>query len=910
MMPWLQTWLAFGAGLLLPGWLLTTFYLPRTELSWAERLPIAFVLGAGLLSIPALILPFLPQAHLSLLVGFSAITTLFLGWRYLYRPSAARITVRTHPRPNLLLLGTVLLFCGGLIALSLATASTWSTGDNWTYLRYIRLYLDGDFSNNVSLAGQAEELIPRALNSWWILQACLVWLAGVDPVAWYTCYFPSIILIGSLLAFYGLGRQLFKTPNLALLLVLVQGVYLLSGVGSHDWLGRGFFDRILEDKFLIALLILPVTIRLALIYLNSGGRGQWGAVVLSTLFLAGTHPIGIAQWGIIWSAFTAIELFWTRPRRTLYRLGLVYVPLGLTLLLPLAQRWLIQQGGTAFGYAGGTDVQFTLSQSRLWILSALKNHYLAHPQLIAHPLTVLAILLTPWLFLYLKQSQPARFLLASMAAPLLLLYTPWLTPLFGRVITPWMLWRIAWILPVPFILTFFLARLLAHLNRSVKVQFSNHYSALPPIMITLLLTGLLWPYITDGVRLLQSRPDYSIRVSQKDILKQVQAYVQPGEVILADSELNTYLPAYSARLRVFTFRFSGPPENLEAVARFYRTRLVTEDVLNLLARWQVNYIILERTHLLTDQLDQLPNHFRRVYQNDGYILYQVLSPPAVNLIVQANTHLLRGELDTAGNGYRTALTSGTSLPLAHFGQGELLRRQGRLTEAETAYRQALAAAPTFRPAALALADLLVYKGNLSSAEELLTRIQAQLPADPQIAQKLGELYLQQGQIEPALIQLRQTITRPPGTPAYHLTLAQLLQREGLDEQTIAEYQQVIGVSRISSGRFYPGFILGTRNTLAHLAIDQLVQAYIGLGKLYQQQGDLAQAEQAYHQVITIAPDRSEGYLALNQLYQQIGRPQKAITLLQRATRSVPNATWPHLELGKLYLQKSQADLSN
>jgi len=254
----------------------------------------------------------------------------------------------------------------------------------------------------------------------------------------YSFYLPPLLLVVSLLAFYSLAKELFQSRNAALLSTLIQILFCLSSIDSRDWIGRGFFGRLIEDKFLIWLIILPVAVVFMLKYLSSGKRRHLLTLWLGMAALALTHPIGLVQGGISFASFALVHCFFNLKRDKIIRVIAVFACLLFFLLIPLAQRQMMATQGTtgpAFDYASGSEVQFRLNRTRLWIFSAVENEYMAHPHLIAHPLTFLAILLTPLLLQHLRRSVAAQFLFSNMAVPLLILYNPVTVPLLGSVIT-------------------------------------------------------------------------------------------------------------------------------------------------------------------------------------------------------------------------------------------------------------------------------------------------------------------------------------------------------------------------------------------------------------------------------------------------------------------------------------------
>jgi tetratricopeptide (TPR) repeat protein len=898
--PWLATAIAFVTALILPGFLLSGLVFGHKDLSWPERLPLAFALSLGLLSPPAVMLLAF-QASLAGLGWISVAINLVLGglyvlrWRNGARDLSSAQAVWYGPI-NPFLLAAALLAAIGALGVFLLTASTWSFGDNWSYLLYIRRYLDLPLNAVSAIPGTEGVSARGAFNAWWILQAFVDRAAGVEPVDVYSFYLPPMLLVVSLLALYSLAQGLFRSRNAALLAVLLQVLYCFSSIGVHDWIGRGFFDRIIEDKFLIWFILLPATLLLMLKYLSTGERKHLLPLVLSTAALALTHPIGMVQAGISFASFACIYLLFNLKRDKIVRLVAIFIPLLFFLLVPLAQRNLMAAqvtSGAAFDYAGGVETQFILSQTRLWIFSTLKNQYMAHPHLLAHPLTLLAILLTPLLIPYLRRSLAAQFLFSNMAATLLLLYNPITAPLLGRLITPWMLWRVSWLLPISLTLGFFLDKITQWMQRPLAELSAcarrPYILQLLPILAIVLMAVPLQGYITDGMRSLGERKERTMSQDERDLLLHLREQVVPGSSVIAEPALNDMITAFVADVSVLTFRSNAPASALEDVDRFYGTKLVDDSIFGILRRWNARYIIIEQGHPLALQLELLTPLFTRLYQNAGYALFEASPDPGTQPVVAGNTYLMQGEWDEAVAHYERALVLNPGDSLAYWGLGQVYESQSNDQEAQAAYRQAIAASPNNVWARHSLAGLYAQEGRL---EEAIKLVRAGIQMDSDYAgsfEVLGNLYRMQGQADRALEQYAQAVEFPRDTGDYHLALGNLYWVKGLPKQAVAEYQTAV--------------VLGPHAWQAYLGQRE---AYLQLAQIYQAQGRLEEAVAVYQQAISSEPNFELAYTRLGNIYLARGLTGQAAALYEDASRRNPNLAWPHVELGKLYLQQGLA----
>jgi len=717
-------------------------------------------------------------------------------------------------------------------------------------------------------------------------------VAGVEPVDVYSFYLPPLLLVMSLLAFYSLARELFKNRNVALLATLIQVLYCVSSIGAHDWIGQGFFDRIVEDKFLIWLLILPVAVLFMLKYLSSGKGKHLLPLALSAAVLGLTHPMGLVQCGISFASFALVHLLFNLERGKSIRFLVIFIPLLLFLLVPLVQRQMMATqvtAGPAFDYAGGVESQFILSRTRLWIFSALENQYMAHPHLVAHPLTVLAILLTPLLIQYIRKSVAAQFLFSNMAVPLLVLYNPITAPLLGRLITPWLLWRVSWVLPVSLTVSFFLYKIIRRAQRSL-LPFSflarrPYFLQMIPVLAVVLVAISLPGHIADGLGFLRERKEKAMSQSERDLLVHLRERVAPDSVIMAESDINSHIPAFVSSARVLTFRYRASPLAREDVDRFYRTRLVNDSVLDILERWTARYVIVEREHELAFQFALLPSLFTRLYQNAEYELYEVVPGSGPNHVVAGNTYLIQGEWDEAIAEYEKALALNPEDTLAYLGLGQVYQAQARREEAQAAYRQAIAVCSDNVLARISLAEVYAAGGK---TEEAIRQYQEALRLGPGYRasfEALGDLYLAQGKGYEAFRQYEKAIDLPPDTGDYHLALGDLYWATGLLEKAIAEYKAAIALDPHSWRVDYLGSWTG----------------YMRLATAYQAEGRLDDAMAVYQQAIALEPGVGQAYTRLGSIYLAEGLTGQAVALYQDAARRNLNSAWPHLELGKIYL---------
>jgi tetratricopeptide (TPR) repeat protein len=472
----------------------------------------------------------------------------------------------------------------------------------------------------------------------------------------------------------------------------------------------------------------------------------------------------------------------------------------------------------------------------------------------------------------------------------LVLYNPISAPLLGRLITPWMLWRVSWLLPVSLTLGFFLDKI-THWMRRLLAELPvcarrPYILQLLPIVTIVLMAVPLQAYIADGLGSLGERKERTLSQDERDLLLYVREHIASGSVVLAEPALNDAIPAFVGDVSVLTFRSNAPTSALEDVDRFYGTRLIDDSIFAVLRRWNARYIIIEQGHPLAFQLQLLAPLFIRPYQNAGYALFEALPDPGSQPVVAGNTYLMQGEWDEAITEYERALALKPGDTLAYWGLGQVYQSQGKNQQAREAYRQAVTASPDNVWARQSLARLDAQDGRV---DEAIALIQAGLqlsPDNPSSFEVLGDLYQMQGQADRALKQYAQAVEFPPHTGDYHLALGDLYEAKGLSKQAITEYQTAVALGP-HAWKVY----LGQR------------EAYLRLAQIYQAQGRLEEAVAVYQQTISSEPDFELAYTRLGNMYLAQGLTGQAEALYQDASRYNLNLAWPHVELGKLYLQQ-------
>jgi tetratricopeptide (TPR) repeat protein len=877
-----------------PGAISCAILFDRKEVDWLERIPLSFVLSLGLsapIGVAALLL------HLSLeffIVGFAILCIVLLllyvlgsrkgAWS---QQSFARSLNGSRLNRPLLSLFAVLAVVTSLLTFNIRTG-----GDVWTYGGYVREYMNGaPLNESEPFMGTGLAEPPRTwFNFWGLVQAFIGRMARVDAIDLVKGPFAPLVGIISILSYYSWARELFGDRNGALVASILQMLYFASsGIQIGREIGRALFTRTTEDKMVVWLVILPVALFFVSKYFQSGQKRHLVSFTISATALAVVHPLGITLGGI---SVTSFGIFFaalrsSQKKQKALRVGLVVAILLVLSAIPFVQRQAYASDPRHVTYElfEESDDGSLVPDRRLgkWdhLLWFSESLYTSHPRLVQYPMMIMAIILAPLLLFDVKRDLAAQFLFSNMLASLCLLYV--FTPLIGRIITPWLVWRMTWLLPAGLVVAFFANKCIRviqdGLARVSLSSFTLVQEWVPPLLVVILMVMVLLLKGADEVSRLVERnrliPDVHLFSEDvQSLLKYLQRdELSHGGTILAGPYLNRLIPSFAHNLDVLEFRGNVEDggwmlhlasvsqegefrQRIEDVQSFFNAQFIDIGMIEILDRYNVRYVVLSSESGLRWQFDALPTLFGLRFRNGAYVLYEVIAETTIlptNSIV-SNTYLSQGEWDKAIAEYEKVLKLDPEDTLAHFGLAQAYQAQDKMEQAIAEYEKAITASP----------------------DSVWLRLH------------LGEIYETQGQTEKALAQYQQIIEVESDNPEAYTRLGELYRKHselyttksGLLDEAIALLQEV-----------------SSRDPKA-------IWSHLELGHLYREQGKLDEAIAEYQKAIELRPGSAEAYIQLGDLYRAQGRMGEAIALYQAAARRNSRAAWPHIALGKVYLEEA------
>lgn len=730
--PFLALLLVFGLVFLWPGAMLLHLFRVGLE-SWLARLALSFALSFGLWSLPAGVLMALhADAIVETMVWLILGVTLCLSVLcFFHRQPSQSKDIREcegNRQPATISRVPWLLYCmgvGACLALALIVfvknASPYWPSDRSTYQDYILYFLEDQSLYTKILAGRVE------IQSWIILQALLVRLSQANLLDVYVHLLPSVLIVLAFVSFFVFAEELFDDQIMGMLAVIVQSLYIFSDINGPSEYASGFFRRLIEDKYLVVFILLPLAGWLTLRYLKSVDKPSLVGLLITLVGMTFVHPLGLVFYGVSLVPFMLLNTLVCPPRKYV-RLVPIFVTLAfLTLIMMLMWR-------TQMSIVSNANVAaFSLRQALAnpWIASITlvldegSELYVLSPRLVLRPLIVVAMALFPILVINLRRSNAARFLFVTTMSVFLLGWTPLGTSLLAKLISIFVLYRVVWLLPISLIVAFFLGstakygpyfletaqkllgRFFSRSSRGVLSGdclkcASSRWAWWWPLLIIVIGAFMLRAEIAYGLGKLGQDKEHSVAAEEMEVFAYLRESASPGSTILTSSTLlDDELPAFVGHSQGVTLR-DWDPACSDWVGRqkptrdFYTTGFVTSKHTETLRDCHIQYIVIENGTELATQLDSLNGMFGRRFSNREYSVYYWHPDKSTEVdlrVIQGNTYLLQNRLEEAEELYLQAAGTDPNSPLVALGRGAIAEMRLDLKQAFVHYKSAAALLP-------------------------------------------------------------------------------------------------------------------------------------------------------------------------------------------------------------------------
>jgi len=347
-----------------------------------------------------------------------------------------------------LLVAAVAIAFGGIL-----TTPLWANDrlagdyDDWTYMAYVREYIDaGSLNESEPFLGTDEEVNPRMRSNVWVLtEAMLADAADVPPAELLLEYLRPVLTVAAVLAAYALTRALFRAIAPALLAAAFLVGYALIDLSPHEGFGRNLLLRISEDKMVGAFVLFPIGLLFLLRFVEERSRASYAGFTLVVVALAVVHPVPLVFLAIAITCFAALRAAVARSRRPLIDGALLLLPVALAAVWPFIQRQLLIDVAPDLFDTGDSDITF---RDEFHVVHFGFGLLMGNYHMVLHPLVILAVVLAPLVWLGGRSSAGHQLVLAVAAGALAVFFVPVLATPVANLMTPQTLWKVPWMIMV------------------------------------------------------------------------------------------------------------------------------------------------------------------------------------------------------------------------------------------------------------------------------------------------------------------------------------------------------------------------------------------------------------------------------------------------------------------------------
>lgn len=824
-LPFLATLALF----LIPG-LLISRLAPDESFSGAGRLPVAFALGTGVFGLAAIPFLILHRSFDEYLLTGGAILAVCLVLAALRVFTGETRGEYADDAPEdgtgARMMWAPLLAFGAALAYASSRVVPEPNEDHWAYLAYAQEYL---ISERLGLLnpfyGTEQPGFSRLmLNGWLAIQAAFSGVSGIDPADLASAYLAPALVLFSLLAFYWLARTLFENEGAALLAGALYGLFLLfyldAAPGSF---GGDLVRRVVEDKFAARYIMLPVALGLAALYLKKRGWLRLGMFAFVFWATGAVHPMVLGILGLGVAALGAVHLAANLRDRDAWTGVLALGAVVFLTLVPPAV-YLVVSGSTLLSKLSALDPTLVENRLNVWqdqkrLLILGEGSYIMHPSLVFNPVIAGAYLIgVPFLVWRAKRSLAAQMLLGLLLFFAALVYIPPVASFAGQFVRPWLIYRLAWPIPLAALLTvgWMAWELLGYASRRFGGASLRGAAPLLALILVVLLASAAAPRALAGIRTIDSvdeapQENTSCVDPAFDWMRET---VDSRSVVLAPTLENSCVPAYSSLANVVGYRAqlleedasgetdsagqSGSSRKARAVQDFFDATTVSTAMIETLRNYEVDYVLLPADSPLNVQLGRLPGFTALDNPGGRYRFYAVNRAELTVTQTVAGNDALQGEVPySAIDAYNAALSGDANeAALAYMGLGLAYETLESPSDAAAVYEEAVAQAPEESVLYVLLSGAYRNAEESSYATQALESGVDRLPEDTGLRTELTSLLMFED-AGAAVEAQRGVVERFPEVPSYRVKLGTVLAMSGDEAAADRQFEAAISQNPLS-----------------------------------------------------------------------------------------------------------------
>lgn len=448
-------------------------------------------------------------------------------------------------------------------------------GDLWVYLAWVREYLGSDGLARYEPYFGGEAGASRAkINGWFLEQAALSRVSGVDPVDLATTYLNPTLVIVALLALYTLARVLFESEVAALFAGSLGALFFLVQIEPNAMsLGGELVGRVVEDKYTARFVFLPMSLSLAVVFLRGGDVRYLAVFAFLCWSVVTVHPVGLAILGVAMSGFAVFHLALNLRDSRAWRRMAVLGAAGASVLVGAAL--IVLSTGEALADvlkdsdigSGDPDVLANMvfvRTERRRILELDDGLFIMHPWLLLHPVMLAALVVgVPFLLWRLRRSGTeglaAQLLLGALLAATVVCYVPPVATFIGNnILVPGQMHRMTWPLWLAALLSVIWVawEAVAWAGKRIPDSVAARLGWALPLLVLGATTVVAAPAAAEGAKKLMANDTPAVGVSDRfdPIFPWIRDNIERPGVILASDDENTPIPAWTGQLNVVSLR--------------------------------------------------------------------------------------------------------------------------------------------------------------------------------------------------------------------------------------------------------------------------------------------------------------------------------------------------------------------
>lgn len=699
---------------------------------WWERLALAFVASSTSVGVVSELAAFLHTSIEFLLWAYLGLTVVFIVGallRLVRFPPGSNDAVSLD-RPPLWMWAILLVMVSILMVFSVNARMDPDEIDAAAYIQNIR-HDPHMMLTEPELNGDFKLSVRYYFATWLTDQALISRITGQDPLDQYKAITPALTLL-TLAAFHTFARRITNRRSAAVLATIAWTIYLI--LSNHSSVaGYEAVVRIDLDKCIAGFIIVPVGIGILKTIFDHRRLRDWVWLALAGFAAMLTHPLGVGLLGLSIVGGGLAELVTQRNRQTFWRLALAALVLTLSLTPDLGVLFSLTKRGPGQGGvladtlmdtrdpALAQQLRTTSNLERLYLLP--DGQYIMSPRLVFQPYFLPAFLALPILFWQLRRSRGARILFGMLTViPLIILFPP-TANLLGRLITPWIFYRLHWpiglaaLATVGWALDWLYDRLLTGTLPGTKLSVPKHGMAAAGVVVWLLFMAANAQNVQSN---LGFQKDLMMNRSQNclwwnDLLRPFQQLAPDPSMVLGDEMVSACSPAAAPYTGVLEYRLDATVrpykkggmaqkgwDRLSDFAYFKTTEVVDQRFLQILARWQIKFVVVAQSRALDSEMRHMPDMFQPLYTKNYETIYRVLSINQDAPVVQANALLTGFEFSAAASAFEKLQSSDSpdTRYLAQIGLGYAYQQLAQIDAALSVWGQAADSTKEGHPLAL------------------------------------------------------------------------------------------------------------------------------------------------------------------------------------------------------------------